>query len=188
MVAVAVVVVGGAACGIDLAPREAWQMTFSTEKDCSFVGVGAGQCADATQLAQTTTHGRWVFEHGSDDAFTVNLDDGRTLAGIDFQDDGRTLQPPTAPCLGQGGICYFARDRSASVDPNDNNCARIAEFLMIARLVDDNGTRKLTASLSDRSFRDEACGTPSGQERVVNGVGVFQADPAAAQSEVRGAN
>jgi hypothetical protein len=166
-----------AGCGISLAPLEAWDMTVKRVSECSIVGEGQQNCVPDEQLASRTTKGRWIVEHGPDESFTVTLHDGATYSGIYFADDGRTLTSPAPPCTGNGeGLCYFARDRAASIDENDNQCARTSEYLVVARLTETEGTRKLEANVSNRTLVDDNCSAPAFTEVIETGTGVFDTE------------
>jgi hypothetical protein len=182
----------GGGCSISVDPLEAWTMTLHRVESCSVVGEGQQNCVPDDELASQTTKGRWVFEHGPDQSFQVTLHDGASYSGIYFSDDGRTLTTEAPPCTGNGeGLCYFARNRSSSIDDNDNGCARTSEYLIVARLteVDESeaaGGRKLEASISSRTLVDDNCQAPAFTEVIDTGTGVFDPDHVSlAQAEAK---
>lgn len=165
----------GLGCGPAVVPIEAWAMALSRVRECSVVGEGATQCTSDDELAGRTTRGRWVFDHGAEASVAITLENGATFAGIYFDDDGATLQDETPPCFGQGGLCYFARDRSTFSDgPVD--CRSGAQHLVVARLTEEDGERKLEAVVSDvvqeLEVVDGECQLVSFTETVDAGTGV----------------
>jgi hypothetical protein len=160
-------------CGPHLEPLEAWDMTMKRVRACSVVGEGQENCVPEDELDRRVLKGRWIVEHTPDQSFSVTLENGATFSGITFADDGATLEEATPPCLGNGGLCYFARDRSLSFDENDNSCGRMSEHTVVMRLTEEEGSRKLEAVVRDLSLVDRNCQAPAQTELIDTGTGVY---------------
>lgn len=173
-------------CLPSLEPIEAWAMTLSRIRECTFVSPGAPQCAADEALATRSVTGRWVFEHGDALSFSVTLETGATLAGIYFADDGTGFEEPEAPCFGEGGICYFARDRFTLSD-GEEGCRSGGERKIVARLFEVDGVRQLEAVVSDvvqeLGVVEDVCNILSQVDSIDSGTGVFQPEPSLARTE-----
>lgn len=166
-----------AACGPSVAPVEAFAVVVAPTQDCTLTGATSRDCVDTAVLEQQRTRGRWILEHGANNGFTVTTEEGITLPGIHFVDDGR--EPAVAPtCQGEGGRCYFARRRFESTDENNNDCTRFGELLVILRRTED-GT--ITGLRSDTQGATETCGTSTTLERVDAVTGTLLPEAAAAR-------
>jgi hypothetical protein len=154
-------------CGVAVQPLEAFDVVLAPVRDCTLTGAATRDCVDDSLLAQRRTRGRWVFEHAADSSFTLTTEQGTTLAGIHFNDDARVLNE--APCIGEGGLCYFARRRFESSDAD--GCTAFGELVAILRRADDS---TVTGLVADVSGTDQDCGTSTVVERqeLVNGTRV----------------
>jgi hypothetical protein len=176
----------GAGCLPSLEPIEAWAMTLTRIRECTFVSPGAPQCAGDEALAARSVSGRWVFEHGAAQSFSVTIETGATFAGIYFADDGTGFEEPEAPCFGEGGLCYFARDRFTLAD-GEEGCRSGGERKIVARLSEVDGERQLEAVVSDvvqeLGVVEDTCSILSQVDSIDSGTGVFQAEPSLARTE-----
>ena len=60
--------------------------------ECTVTGDFSRQCEDVAVLAQTTLEARWYVEVADDDAsVTVTTNEGRTLPGLRFNNDGSVI-------------------------------------------------------------------------------------------------
>ena len=176
--ALTLLVLLAAACGPSPQPLEAFDVTLVPTRDCTTTGATSQDCTDAATLAQQSIAGRWILEHGASESFTLTTEEGITLPGIDFNDDGTILNQ--APCVGQGGLCYFARRKIDSVDPHNNNCQKFAELVAILRRTDD---ASFSGILSDTQGSDANCGTSNVIEHVSNVNGKRSGAPALSRVE-----
>ena len=161
-----------AGCGVSVEPLEGFDVVISPVEDCTLTGATTRDCIDQALLAQRRTKGRWVLEHAANDAFTLTKEDGATLPGITFPDDGVALTEP--PCDERGGLCYFGRRRFESTDDRDNGCTSFGESLVIL-LRQDSGT--FTGLLADTQGTDQDCGTSTVVQRRFNVTGTRSAKP-----------
>ena len=161
----------GAACGVSVAPLEGFEVVIRPSQDCTLTGATTRDCVDEAVLAQRSTKGRWIFEHSTNDAFTVTTEEGITLPGITFFDDGVFSE---APCLGEGGLCYFGRRRFESTDDRDNGCTAFGERVVIL-LRQTDGT--FTGQLVDTQGTDQDCGTSTVVQRRSALTGTLLAEP-----------
>lgn len=159
-------------CGVAVKPLEAFDVVISPSEDCTLTGATTRDCIDAAVLAQRRTKGRWIFEHTNDDAFTVTTEEGTTLPGITFFDDGVVLNEP--PCVGAGGLCYFGRRRFESTDDRDNGCTSFGESVVILLRAEDGNFSGLFA---DTQGTDQDCGTSTVVQRRFNVAGTLLAEP-----------
>lgn len=144
----------GAGCGVAYEPLEGFDVTITPAEDCTLTGATSRNCIDPIILSQQKTRGRWIFEHSVDDAFTVTLEDGVTIAGILFNDDGVVLNE--APCTGTGGLCYFGRRRFESTDDRNNGCTSFGELVLILLRTEDGSFSGIVANTEGT---DQDCGT-----------------------------
>ena len=79
--------------------------------------------------------GHWVLDRAADAAFTITTEDGNTVAGLTFPNDGSVLNADG--CKSEGGECYFARRKSSNTDPSNNTCEKFAQFVVIAHFEGD---------------------------------------------------
>lgn len=169
-----------AACGVSVEPLEGFDVVISPSEDCTLTGATTRDCVDESLLAQRRTKGRWIFEHTNDDAFTVTTEEGTTLPGITFFDDGIVLNEP--PCVGAGGLCYFGRRRFESTDDRDNGCTSFGESVVIL-LRPADGT--FTGLFADTQGTDQDCGTPTVVQRRANVSGTLLAEPSTPRAAVQ---
>lgn len=141
------------ACGGDEDTLEAFRVTVTPVSDCEQSGQGPVSCVDEAELSAVSVTGRWVFDYVGADTFVLLTEDGRTLPGVYFADDGRVL---TTACTGTGGVCHFARVRSAGEDAQ-SGCVRRKQRLVDLTILDG----VLAGELFDESFTDETCDTSS---------------------------
>lgn len=140
-----------AACGDD-DTLEAYSVRLTPISDCEQSGVGAVNCVDESQLSSVHVTGRWLFDYRGSDTFVLLTQDGRTLPGVYFANDGRVQ---TSACTGGGGVCHFARVRSAEDEPG-SGCLRQQQRLVDLTVVDG----ELSGVLFDETFTDDACDAP----------------------------
>jgi hypothetical protein len=162
----------GVGCGVAVEPLEGFDVVVSPTEDCTLTGATTRDCVDAALLAQRRTKGRWIFEHSKDEAFALTTEEGATLAGITFLDDGVVLNEP--PCIGAGGLCYFARRRFESTDEGNNGCTVFGETVVILLRLED-GT--FSGILSDTQGTDQDCGTSTVVQRRHSVTGVLVQEP-----------
>lgn len=139
------------ACGGDEDPLEAFTVTLTPVSDCEQVGQGAVNCVDESELSAVSVTGRWVFDYVGADTFVLLTEDGRTLPGVYFSNDGRVV---TTACTGGGGVCHFARVRASGEDAQ-SGCVRQEQRLVDLTISDG----QLVGELFDESFTDEGCET-----------------------------
>lgn len=174
------------ACGDDASRLVGWDVELVPTLDCTLTGQATRDCSDPAVLGQTRVTGRWIIDDdkgapgfgGGAHAFTVTTETGITLAGLAFPNDNSFIQ--AVGCAGEGGTCYFARHRTDSLDPNENNCRRFTELVVIVHTLDDKTYQGL---LSDVAGLDQACGTPSATELVHSVTGTRVEDPVLARAE-----
>jgi hypothetical protein len=176
-----VVVALASACGIPVQPLEAFDVVIRPNTNCTLTGSTSQDCTDPEDLEQQTITGRWVVEHGPAGAFTLTTEEGQSLPGIYFNDDGFVLSQ--APCVGQGGLCYFARDKHESIDDRNNGCREFAESVVILRRTDEV---TMSGIFNDTQGADEACGTSTVVVKAAD-VELTRADePALARKSAEG--
>lgn len=139
-------------CGGDEDTLVAFDVTMTGVSDCEQVGQGGVNCADEAALGDVSVTGRWLFDYRGPDTFVLLSEDGRTVPGVYFANDGRVT---TTACLGGGGTCHFARVRSSGEDPQ-SGCPREEQRLVDLAIVDDT----LTGEMFDEAFTAEGCETP----------------------------
>ncbi len=166
------------ACRPALAPLQGYSVVRQPIIDCTLTGATSRDCVDEDELAQRRTRAHWVVEHTPDETFTLTTEEGVTLPGIWFDDDGRVLNEP--PCTGEGGICYFARRKFESVDARDNDCTRFGELVSILRRAPD-GT--IAGIIGDQNGTDERCGTSTIVQRIDDVTGAPTTQASLARSE-----
>ena len=164
-------------CGLPVSSLEAFDVTLTPRARCTLTGATTRSCTDEATLAERSVQGRWIFENASDNSFTVTTELGVTIPGISFDDDGVTFNQ--APCTGEGGLCYFARRRFDSTDPNDG-CTRQGELVIIVRRP-DVGT--FSGLLSDVTTSDDLCGTSTISQSVDDVSATLSSEPALARSQ-----
>lgn len=168
----AVLVPLGGGCGVSVKPLEGFDVVITPNKDCTLTGATTQDCVDEAVLAQRRTRGHWIFEHSTDEAFTVTTEEGTTLPGITFYDDGFVLNE--APCVGEGGLCYFGRRRFESTDDRDNGCTSFGESVVIL-LRQDDGT--FAGLFNEIQGTDQDCGTSTVLQRSFNVTGTILPEP-----------
>lgn len=149
------------ACRPWLAPLQGYDVVRQPIIDCTLTGATSRDCVEDAELARRRTRAHWVIEHGPQESFTLTTEEGVTLPGIWFDDDGVVLGEP--PCTGEGGICYFARRKFESVDDRQGGCTRFGELVAIMRR-DLEGT--VTGIIGDQNGTDERCGTSTIVQRI----------------------
>jgi len=170
---IAATIVGGCA---QEDPIQSFENRFVTISDCSQVGSNAVQCEDEVELQNIERTGRWVLEDEggglpplvNQGYFVATTEDGRSYTGLYFLNDGAT---ETESCKGEGGVCYFARSRTDSVDPN-TQCLTIQETALDFKVV--GGI--LSGLVSETRFTDESCGTATVGQAITSVNGIFQSD------------
>lgn len=163
-------------CRPALAPLQGYAVVRQPIVDCTLTGATSRDCVEDSVLAQQRVRGRWIFEHAPQDSFTLTTEEGVTLPGIFFDDDGVVLNEP--PCVGEGGLCYFARRQFESVDERQGGCTRFGELVAILRR-DPEGN--LAGILGDQNGTDERCGTSTIVQRIDDITGTPTDEPALAR-------
>ena len=122
-------------------------VTFS---DCTQVSLGV-TCEDEGTVREIVREGRWTFDDRGSSFFVLTTEDGKSLTGIRFPDDG---QVTTEACTGQGGggECFFGRTRQDGIDP-DTGCAITAQFQTDILIKDET----LSAITADVVATEEDC-------------------------------
>ena len=164
-------------CRPALAPLQGYDVVRQPIVDCTLTGATSRDCVEDTVLAQQRVRGRWILEHEPQESVTLTTEEGNTLPGIWFDDDATVLNEP--PCVGDGGICYFARRKFESVDEAQGGCTRFGELVAILRR-DDEGN--LAGILGDQNGTDERCGTSTIVQRIDDVTGTPTDEPALARS------
>lgn len=177
--AVLLVVLAAGACRPVLAPLQGYDVVRQPILDCTLTGSTSRDCIDDAELAQRRTRAHWVVEHAPQESFSLTLEDGVTLPGIWFDDDGLVLSDP--PCTGEGGLCYFARRKFESVDERQGGCTRFGELVAILRR-DHEGT--VSGIIGDQNGTDERCGTSTIVQRIDEVSGAPTEEPALARPGV----
>jgi hypothetical protein len=157
-------------------PIQSFEMRFVTTSDCSQVGSNAVQCEDEIELQNIERAGRWVLEDEggglpplvNQGYFVATTEGGRSYTGLYFTNDGAT---ETESCRGEGGVCYFARTRTDSVDPA-TECLTIQETALDFKVV--GGI--LSGLVTETRFSDESCGTATVGQAITSVNGVFQSE------------
>ena len=175
------VVVGGCGGGLGVGV-DALDVTLTKTVECSQTGLATRNCVDAAVLGQQTISGRWIVETGSDNtSLVLTLQDGRTLTGLGFPDDGRLLS--TSECAGDGGRCLFARRRESSIDIN-SGCQTFDELFVVGRF-DPETPEDFVGTFNSIVGADAACGTASSTERGFSVAGVIVEQPVRALQEAQ---
>lgn len=174
----ALVLLGAGACRPGLAPLQGYAVVRQPIIDCTLTGATSRDCVDDSELAQRRTHAHWVVEHTPEETFTLTTEEGVTLPGIWFDDNGTVLNEP--PCTGEGGLCYFARRKFESVDARENDCTRFGELVSILRRAPD-GT--IAGIIGDQNGTNERCGTSTIVQRIDDVTGEPTAEPAPVRDE-----
>lgn len=177
LIAVFLVLATVTACGFVPERLEAFNVVLVPQDDCVTGAVGA-VCIDPALLSQRETRARWILEHAEGDSFLVTTHEGATLGGVLFADDGTVLDE--GPCLGGGGLCYFARTRAESTDERNNGCTTFSDFTIIMRR---SQQESIEAIVVETSGTDEDCGAPTVLQATHRVSGTLAND--AAQSRER---
>lgn len=177
--AIAVACALTAGCGPG--PLEAFDVAIVAALECTR-NASSQQCEDPEALAQQQVTGRWTFEHGANETFTLVDHEGRSVTGVTFPGTLETLDQvlPGHPCIPEEGLCYFGRRRFQSSDPDNNGCTRFGQFAVVLRRNLD-GT--FVGRTSDITGFDERCGTASVTERIEDITGALAPEPSRARSE-----
>ncbi len=157
-------------------PIQSFEIRFVTTSDCSQVGANAVQCEDEVELQNIERTGRWVLEDEggglpplvNQGYFVATTEDGRSYTGLYFTNDGAT---ETESCKGEGGVCYFARTRTDSMDPI-TECLTIQETALDFKVV--GGI--LSGLVTETRFSDESCGTATVGQAITSVNGIFQSE------------
>ena len=174
VVAVVAVVVG-TSCGPSYPEIIGVDVTLVKNADCTQTGQGPPSCVPAEDLARNVTKGRWLIEIEPDQSSaTVTTQDGRTLVGLTFPNDGAVIV--TDGCAGEGGDCVFVRRRFDSTDANNNNCRTFGELVAVGHFPPDD-PEQFVGVLSDINGVTEACGTPSTNQDAFAVTGTRVAQP-----------
>lgn len=139
------------ACGGDEDTLAAFDVTLTPFSDCEQVGQGGVNCVDESALRAVSVQGRWLFDYRGPDTFVLLTENGRTVPGVYFSNDGRAV---TSVCTGEGGVCHFARVRSSGEDPQ-SGCPRESQRLIDLTVM--NGA--LSGELFEEAFTAEGCET-----------------------------
>lgn len=166
-----------AGCRPSLAPLQGYDVVRQPIIDCTLTGATSRDCVEEGELAQRRARGRWLIEHTPQDTFSLTTEEGITLPGIWFDDDGQVLSEP--PCVGEGGICYFARRKFESVDERQGGCTRFGELVAILRR-ETEGT--IAGIIGDQNGTDERCGTSTIVQRIDDVTGTPTDEPALARA------
>jgi hypothetical protein len=158
-------------------PIMGFDVTLVPIVDCSTTGQANQSCVPDATLAQQRTQGRWTFEIGAQDAFSVITDRGDVYPGIYFENDLSTLE--AVGCSGEGGTCYFARDRFESIDANNNNCRRFGQTFLVSHVIEG----RLQGQFHDVNGNDENCGNVSVTEKIFRVTGTLLEEPSLARDE-----
>lgn len=169
--------VAASACRPVLAPLQGYDVVRQPIVDCTLTGATSRDCVEDSVLAQQRVRGHWVFEHAPQESFTLTTEEGVTLPGIWFDDDGIVLNEP--PCVGEGGLCYFARRKFESVDERQGGCTRFGELVAILRRDPEGG---IAGIIGDQNGTDERCGTSTIVQRIDDVTGAPTEEPAAARA------
>ncbi len=151
---------GGPSTGVEL---QGLDVTLVQTQQCTLTGQASRNCTDPAELGQTTTTARWIVSTNGDDiTLTVTTDDGRTLPGVRFDNDGASLNTPG--CAGEGGQCVFARRRFSESDVN-TGCQTFDELFVVGHFsVDDESV--FTGEYNAVAGANEACGTATVNESI----------------------
>ncbi len=173
-----------AGCGINVQPIEAYDVVLQPTQDCTLTGSTSRDCTDDADLAAQQTKGRWVFEAGPAESFTLTTEEGFTLPGIYFPDDATVLNE--APCIGTDGssLCYFARRKFESSDDRNNGCTTFGELVAILLRTD---AETFSGVVSDTAGTDQNCGTSTVVQRINAVSGKLSAEPSLARQEAAAA-
>jgi hypothetical protein len=163
------------ACGGEdtLAP---FDVTLTAFSDCEQVGQGGVNCADEGALRAVSVEGRWVIDYRTGNTFVLVTENGRSLPGVYFANDGRVA---TRACTGaEGGTCHFSRVRTTGEDPQ-SGCPRTEERVIDVVVADG----QVQGQLSDVGFTAEGCGTPIIRELLVQVTGAAASEAVRARQE-----
>jgi hypothetical protein len=177
--AAALVACGGSATGVEL---QGLDVTLVQTEQCTLTGQASRNCTDPAELGQTKTAARWFVSTNADDVtLTVTTDDGRTLAGVSFDNDGTSLNTPG--CAGEGGECVFARRRFSTSDTN-TGCQTFDELFVVGHFdVDD--ARVFAGEYTAVAGANEACGTATVNESIFAIAGTVVDEPVLAIEEAQ---
>ncbi len=178
-------IVGASACG-QPEPIVAYDVELAQLSDCRQTGQST-QCTTDDELDDTIRRGRWYVEDRDAGKFLLTLEDGATLAGLSFPNDGQNIllveaadHPGTAVgCSGEGGTCFFARNGSSGTDLS-TGCARNDEHAIILHELE--GT--LLGEVVDAFSTDVECATASAAVAVVGVTGVKVDEPSLARERL----
>jgi hypothetical protein len=169
-----VVGVVGMLCACGFAPEriEAFDVVLVPQEDCTVIAA-VGACVDPALLAQRQTRARWIVEHAQDGTFLLTTHEGATIPGVFFNDDDDVFNE--APCVGDGGLCYFARSRLESTDERNNGCTTFSEFTIIMRRSDREAVE---ARVLDVRGTDQDCNAPTVLQTSTRVNGTLAVEPA----------
>jgi hypothetical protein len=173
-----------AGCGVDTKDLEAFEVTITPALDCTR-NASSNSCVDEDVLAAQRTKGRWVIEHGPGLTFLATLEEGESITGVYFSDDGQLTENLNTilngqPCQGAGGLCYFGRQRFTSTDPDNNNCTRFGELALVIHRDTDDG---FVGRIGDTRGSDDLCGTATVVQRVEDVTGTRAINPAPGRTD-----
>jgi hypothetical protein len=182
---IALAVVALAACGQE--PLiVAYDVELAQISDCRQTGQST-QCTTDDELDDTVLRGRWYVEDRDGGKFLLTLEDGATLAGLSFPNDGTNFlvveaadHPGAAVgCTGEGGTCFFARNGASGTDVS-TGCARKDEHAIILHELEG----VLRGEVVDAFSTDVACETASAAVAVVDVTGVLVDEPSLARERL----
>ncbi len=167
--------------GIDVGV-DALDVQLVKTSECSLTGQATRNCIDVAVLAQTTLTARWIVQSSDDrSSISITREDGDTMAGLAFQNDGVTLN--TAGCSGEGGRCLFVRRRSNSSDVN-TGCVRFEEVFAVGHFLPDD-PRHFVGNLNAVAGSNEACGQAITTEVITTIDGTLAEQPVLALQEAQ---
>lgn len=170
-------------CGVSHEDLEGFQIVRTPVSDCTR-NASSSVCVPPEDLAAQRVVGRWIIEHSPGSTFSLTTEEGTSITGVTFDDDGELTNLeqilPGQPCRGTGGLCYFARHRFESTNDQDNGCTRFGQLaVLLSRQAD--GT--FLGRVGNIQGTDEDCGTSTVVERVEDVTGTLAASPALARTE-----
>ena len=157
-------------------------VTMVPTSECTFTGQSPGDCADEIILAQQSIEGRWIVDRsGGASSVSITTHEGRTLPGLVFDNDLRSLNAPG--CQGEGGLCAFTRRRFSSTDLNNPGCRRFGELVALGHLDPDDDHHFIGFFTDIRgldvsaALDPDACGTATVTELAFAVDGIVVDDP-----------
>lgn len=167
--------------GCGPATIEAFDVAVTTVRSCTR-NASSQQCVEPRTLAAQRMLGRWTVEHSGNDTFSLTDHRGDVVTGVTFRGLVGNLDAVLEgqPCLADQGICYFGRRRFQSTDPDNNDCTRFGQFVVVLRRDDDGA---ITARTSSLTGTDDRCRTSTITEQVEDITGALSPEPSLARAE-----